>query len=132
MNPKGPTIKTSYDCLKCPAYCCSYEHIPTTKDDIKRLAKHFGLKAEDARKKFTKKGDDESPRVLRHKADEHFGTICRFLDSETRGCTIYEARPEICRDFPSQKRCGYYDFLSFERETQEDEEWIATTGNWGR
>ena len=132
MNLKRPTIKTQYDCLKCPAYCCSYEHIPVTDADVKRLGKHFDMKTEDARKKFTKKGDDENPRVLRHKSDEHFGTICRFIDTETRGCTVYEARPEICRDFPNRKRCGYYEFLLHERETQEDEDWISTTGNYGR
>lgn len=116
-----------YNCLKCPAYCCSYAHIPVTEEDAKRLGRHFGLDAKAAMKKFTKKGDDENPRVLRHKEDEHFGTICRFVDSETRNCTIYEARPAICRDFPSQNRCGYYDFLTFEREVQEDPEWVATT-----
>lgn len=119
--------KLKYDCLKCPAYCCSYEHIPVTDKDLKRLAKYFDLEVETARRKFTKKGDAETPRVLRHQEDEHFDTICRFIDTETRNCTIYEARPDICRDFPTQKRCGYYDFLTFEREVQEDEEWIATT-----
>jgi Fe-S-cluster containining protein len=103
-----------------------------TEDDVGVLAKHFGLDHAQARKRFTKKGDEDSPRVLRHKADEHFGTICRFLDSETRGCSVYEARPQICRDFPNRKRCGYYEFLVHERETQEDEEWVSTTGNWGR
>ncbi|RFB01472.1 YkgJ family cysteine cluster protein [Parvularcula marina] len=119
--------RNRYNCLKCPAYCCSYQHIPVTDKDIKRLAKHFGLTEAQAKKRFTKKGDEESPRVLRHKDDEHFTTICRFIDSETRNCTIYHARPEICRDFPSQKRCGYYDFLTFERAVQDDPDWIATT-----
>jgi len=27
------------------------------------------------------------------------------------------------------RRCGYYDFLSFERRAQEDKEFIATTNN---
>ena len=119
-----------YNCLKCPAYCCSYQHIPVTDDDISRLAEHYGLTFEAARRKFSKRGDEDSPRVLRHKEDEHFGSICRLIDTETRNCTVYEARPSICRDFPSQNRCGYYDFLTFEREVQEDEEWVATTGNW--
>ena len=119
--------KNKYDCLKCPAYCCSYAHIPVTDKDITRLAKYFDVSWEKARKKFIKKGDDESPLVLRHQEDEHFDTICQFLDLDTRNCTIYEARPEICRTFPTQNRCGYYDFLMFEREVQDDDEWIATT-----
>ena len=116
-----------HDCLKCPAYCCSYAHIPTTDADIRRLAKHFGCDEETARRRYTKKGDEETPRVLRHQADEHFKTICMFLDTETRNCTIYKARPHICRAFPATARCGYYDFLTFERRVQGDPEWVATT-----
>ena len=119
--------KKKYDCLDCPGYCCSYTHIEATKDDVKRLAKHFDLPVEKAQKKFTKKGDEDTPRVLRHTDDEHYLTSCMFLDKETRNCTIYEARPAICREFPTQTRCGYYDFLTFEREVQDDPDWVATT-----
>lgn len=119
--------KKLYDCIKCSAYCCSYTHIPTTKADIKRLAKFHDVSFEKAERKFTKKGDKENPRVLRHTDDEHFVTSCMFLDKETRNCTIYEGRPKICREFPTQKRCGYYEFLTWEREVQDDPEWVATT-----
>ena len=119
--------KKLFNCLKCPAYCCSYTLIPTTDADIRRLARHFGVSEKFAREKYTKRGDDENPRVLRHTADEHFGTTCMFLNKETRNCGVYEARPHICRAFPTQQRCGYYEFLKFEREVQDDKEWIATT-----
>lgn len=121
------TKKVKYDCLKCVAYCCTYTHIPTTKADIIRLAKHHSITPDEAKKKFTKKGDKENPRVLRHRDDEHFVTACMFLDQETRNCTIYEGRPKICREFPTQSRCGYYEFLMWEREVQDDPEWVATT-----
>ncbi|MEL6111726.1 MAG: YkgJ family cysteine cluster protein [Pseudomonadota bacterium] len=119
--------KKKYDCLECVAYCCSYTHIPTNKTDIKRLAKHFEVTEEQAKRRYTKKGDEDTPRVLRHSEDEHFVTSCMFLDKDTRNCTIYEARPKICREFPTQNRCGYYDFLMFEREVQDDPDWVATT-----
>ena len=98
-----------------------------TKRDIKRLARHFSIDPSLAEKKFTKKGSKTGERVLRHQEDEHFLTICRFIDPETRNCTVYSARPKICREFPGEGRCGYYDFLTFERRAQEDPEWIATT-----
>ena len=41
--------------------------------------------------------------------------------------TVYEARPAICRDFPGGRRCGYYDFLKFERHHQDDPDFIALT-----
>jgi Fe-S-cluster containining protein len=118
-----------YDCSKCPAYCCTYTRIEVKLRDIQRLARHFGIGVRAAKKRFTKRGEDPGEIVLRHKKDEHFGTACRFLDSETRRCTIYEARPGVCREFPGTVRCGYYDFLSFERGTQEDENYVSTTWN---
>ena len=65
---------------------------------------------------------------MRRKADQIFGRTCRFFDIEKRRCTIYEARPALCRSYPGG-RCGYYDFLSFERRAQEDPEFVATTDN---
>ncbi len=120
-------VKKLYNCLNCPAYCCTYTLIPVTDFDLKRLAKHHGVSVKKAEAKFTKYGDEENPRVLRHRADEHFKTACMFLDQETRRCTIYEGRPRICREFPTQSRCGYYEFLKFERDVQDDRDWVATT-----
>jgi uncharacterized protein len=117
--------KPLYDCLKCPAYCCSYERISVGVRDIKRLARHFGIDAETARKRFTKTKEGEQ--VLRHQKDRIYGTVCMFLDIKTRRCTIYEARPGVCHEYPDQPRCGYYEFLSWERSHQEDEDFIPLT-----
>lgn len=116
-----------YNCDKCPAYCCSYELIVVTPKDLVRLAKYFDVTEEEAKRRCTKKGKKKGERVLRHQKDEHFTTICQYLDTETRQCTIYEGRPEVCRDYPGEGRCGYYDFLKFERDAQEDPEWVART-----
>jgi hypothetical protein len=98
-----------------------------TKRDVERLAKHFDLTFEQARKKFTKK-DPEAEYAMRRKKDEIFGGICQFFDTEKRCCTVYEARPGICRSYPGG-RCGYYDFLSHERRAQDDPEFVATTNS---
>ena len=119
--------KVAYDCTKCPAYCCSYPLIEAGKRDIARLAKHFGIDYDQAERRFTKYDRGAKVRTLRHQKDEHFKQVCRFLDTEKRRCTVYEARPAVCRDFPDGKRCGYYDFLQFEREQQGDDQWVATT-----
>jgi Fe-S-cluster containining protein len=113
--------RTYYNCDKCPAYCCSiYDRVQVTKRDIKRLAKHFSLSIEKATQRFTKAWQDEQ--VLRRKKDPIFGLACHFLDPQTRKCTIYHARPAVCREFPIPKRCGYYDLLTFERRQQDDED----------
>jgi Fe-S-cluster containining protein len=116
-----------YDCSKCPGYCCSYPLIQLTKRDVERLAKHFDMTWEEARKKFTKV-ETGAKYAMRRKADVHFGRICRFFDTDERRCTIYHARPTICREYPGG-RCGYYDFLSSERSSQNDQDHIAKTWN---
>lgn len=117
-----------YDCSKCPGYCCSYPVIQCTKRDVERLAAHFGVSFEVAERKFTRAAHGHK-RILRRKNDEHFGRICRFFDQEKRNCGIYKARPAICRSFPGENRCGYYDFLKFERHHQEDPAYVAVTGH---
>ena len=113
-----------YNCERCPAYCCSYPSITVRERDIGRLAKHLDLSTEAVKRTLTKRGT-EGQRVLRHKWDDVFGTVCRLLDRESRKCTVYQARPLICRQFPGTPRCGYYDFLSFERRTSGDPKQIA-------
>jgi Fe-S-cluster containining protein len=108
-----------YNCAKCPAYCCSiYERVQVTKRDLKRLAKHFALDLETAARRLTTVWQGE--RVLRRKADPIFGKACKFLNPLTRQCTIYHARPLVCREFPARSRCAYYDLLTFERSQQGD------------
>ncbi len=120
--------RAQFNCLNCPGYCCSYPIIALSEFDVKRLAKHFGIPFHKAVKKFTKPQEDQKY-TFRRKNDEHFGKICQFFDTEKRCCGIYQARPGICRAFPGTTRCGYYDFLMFERRAQDDDEFVATTNS---
>ena|SRR3989440_4434307 len=113
--------RTYFDCSKCPAYCCAiYERVQVTKRDVNRLAKYFGVTAEAAEKRYTKIDRSSGERVLRRKQDTIFDEACMFLDQEKRGCTIYHARPAVCREYPARSRCSYYDLLQFERNQQDD------------
>lgn len=108
-----------FDCNKCPAFCCSiYERVQVTKRDLNRLAKYFNVSVETAARRYTKMHGDE--RILRRVKDTIFEQTCMFLNQETRGCTIYHARPAVCREYPDRKRCAYYDVLQFERKQQDD------------
>ncbi|HZT60449.1 MAG TPA: YkgJ family cysteine cluster protein [Pyrinomonadaceae bacterium] len=121
MKSNGKKAKRRhFDCSKCPAYCCSvYDIVNVERKDIERLAKHFGVDYETASRRFTKA--EGEGRVLRRKADPMLGRACRFLDLETRRCTVYDARPKTCREFPDAARCGFYDLLRFERKHAGDE-----------
>jgi Fe-S-cluster containining protein len=41
------------------------------------------------------------------------GDDCVYLDSKTRRCTVYEKRPDTCREFPQKKgsRLGWCPYL---------------------
>ena len=112
----------SYDCTKCPAYCCSYTRIIVNKRDLNRLARHFDVDVEVAQKRFTKVVEGEQ--VLRHQKDKIYGSVCMFLDIKARRCTIYNARPGVCHEYPDQPRCGYFEFLKWERAHQGDDEFV--------
>ena len=120
-------VKAKYSCEKCPAYCCSYPDIEVTPRDIERLARHSGLAYEQAEERFTKYDPKEKVRLLRHQKDSVFDSVCVLLDQKTRRCSAYEARPAVCRDYPDSTRCGYYEFLKFERAHQDDPKFIALT-----
>ncbi len=122
---KKKVIKIKYDCSQCPGYCCSYPRIEAKDSDIKRLAKHFDIPVEKAKKKFTRLWEP-GERILRHQKDDIYGSICQFFDTDERRCTVYEARPAVCRQYPDGKTCGYYDFLKFERKHQGDESFIPS------
>jgi Fe-S-cluster containining protein len=126
-KPFPVPVRVQYSCHKCPAYCCTYAEIEVSEYDVQRLARHFGLSARQARERFTKQDPKTKVRMLRHKQDRIFDSACMMLDQKTRKCTIYEARPGTCRKYPLSSRCGYYEFLKFEREQQGDEKFIAMT-----
>ncbi len=122
----NPTPRIRYDCSKCPGYCCSYPRIEVKNADLKRLARHFGLEPAEAERRFTRiyPAPEGPERILRHRKDEIYGSICRFFDTQLRRCTIYEARPAVCREYPNGTKCGYYEFIRFERKHQDDDEFV--------
>ena len=118
---------TKYSCSKCPAYCCSYPEIEVTSRDIERLARHFEVSYRVAEARYTKYDAKQKITLLRHREDKIFDSVCTMLDQKTRRCTVYHARPAVCRGYPDSPRCGYYEFLKFERTHQGDEKFIALT-----
>ena len=120
-------VRAYYHCDKCPAFCCTYSEIEVTARDIERLARRFSLTAAQAEERFTKPDAKGKVRILRHRKDKVFDSTCMFLDQDKRRCTVYEARPGVCRKYPDSSRCGYYDFLRFEREQQGDPDLVALT-----
>jgi uncharacterized protein len=120
----------SFNCAKCPGYCCSHSRIAVSDHDIHRLAEHFGISDREARKRFTyhyrHEAEDISEQVLRHHKDTIYKSVCRFFDREARQCTVYAARPNVCRKYPYGNTCGYYNFIKFERTFHDDPEFVPS------
>jgi Fe-S-cluster containining protein len=124
MSKELPVLnKPKFDCAQCPGYCCSYELIIVTKHDIQRLARGAKIKYKQARDRFTKEVKGYG-RVLRHREDPIYESACKFLHPETRRCAVYEHRPAVCREYPVKNKCGYFDFLKWERNQQQDDAFI--------
>lgn len=82
------------DCLGC-ANCCKTTGPLFTGNDITRLARHLNLNESDFIEKYLRI-DEDNDYVLK--------TVpCPFLDAENY-CTVYEARPKACREYPHTDR----------------------------
>jgi len=86
-------IQNHIDCTAC-ANCCRYSVVSVSSRDIERIASYLGDKPEDVTHRYTvADADAPASRVLRSSPEG-----CVFLQGNL--CTIYEARPKACRDFP--------------------------------
>ena len=90
-------VEDQTDCRAC-ANCCKVAETDVTARDAEKLAKYLGL----TKKQFiaeytTTSAFEESDMILRRRE-----TGCIFLDGND--CSIYEARPATCRDFPHLMR----------------------------
>ena len=119
---------TKYSCSKCPAYCCSYPEIEVTPRDIERLAKHFELPYREAEERFTKydaEGEECAATPPRGPASS---TRCARCSTRRRAAARCTRRARRCAaSYPDSPRCGYYEFLKFERAHQDDPKFIALT-----
>lgn len=86
-------IESNIDCRAC-ANCCKVAETDVTKRDIARLARYLGVTPEQFVEQYTTgSAFDQKEPILRRR-----DTGCIFL--EGNDCSIYEARPDTCRDFP--------------------------------
>lgn len=90
-------------CNYCPGYCCYRLQGATLfldALDINRIARHFNISDGETRKRYI-----EGRNTFKVKEDGS----CIFLnDNRIRArCTIHQARPRQCREFPYQEPCPY-------------------------
>ena len=104
----------------CPGHCCVAFYLSTPHDRIDDMADEFQdgeviadmvipLSVAEANERLER---FESDREYMPKWEGHVYT-CRHFDERTRLCTIYEERPQMCRDYPygraggCEYQCGF-------------------------
>jgi Fe-S-cluster containining protein len=86
-------IEGKIDCRAC-ANCCRVAETDVTGRDILRLSKYLGIKPDRFIEQYTTTSAfEQNEPILRRRE-----TGCIFL--EGNDCSIYDARPDTCRDFP--------------------------------
>jgi Fe-S-cluster containining protein len=90
-------------CSYCPGYCCyrlKGASLYIMAVDINRIARYFNITDGEVRRRFL-----EGKNTFKTREDGS----CIFLanDRMCKRCTIHEARPKQCLDFPYDKPCPY-------------------------
>ena len=117
VDKDRPSTWKKYDpsfCTQCKAGCCTMP-VEVKGEDLVRLnlitSDELENSVKKAAKKLKKSGVISSYRdgtdffMLTQKSNGD----CYFLDLKTRFCTVYDLRPETCRNFPAimGTRTGY-------------------------
>jgi hypothetical protein len=101
--PQSTQTPESVYCNYCPGYCCYRLEGSTlfvTAEDINRLARHFGISDGEVRKRCI-----EGKNTFKTREDGS----CLFLSNDRMAgrCTVHQARPRQCREFPYGEPCPY-------------------------
>ena len=84
-----------FKCVRCGLCCQVADPIDIYPKDIRRLSSHFNISVEETVKEYTIPHPTE-PDLRAFKAS----APCRFYDEAKKGCSIYQARPMVCRCSP--------------------------------
>ena len=87
----GAAIEEQIDCTTC-ANCCKVAAVPLLGRDIEKLAKFLRMTVPKFIEQYVVLDDDGNRVLLRTQEG------CVFLSGNE--CTVYEARPKNCVDFP--------------------------------
>lgn len=111
MEKIDKEVWAEINCLNC-ANCCKVMSPTYTKEDIKRIAAHLGMKPRDFKEKWL---------YLDKRGNEWMNKSqpCQFLDLKTNMCNIYEVRPADCAEFPHFLKKPQKDYLYIHKQNIE-------------
>jgi uncharacterized protein len=85
-------IESQIDCTQC-ANCCRVAEAQVKERDIEKLAKFIGVSHAEFLRDYTQR-NDVNELILKRTAEKG----CVFLEGNL--CSVYEARPRSCANFP--------------------------------
>jgi uncharacterized protein len=91
----GEEIEAEIDCTQC-ANCCRVTEVGITQRDVEKLAKFIGVSENEFAQQFTAR-DSAGAKILKRVTMDN-QTACVFLEGNL--CSVYEARPQNCANFP--------------------------------
>ena len=119
LREKIFSAKSNYKCVKCGS-CCKLAATPNSPDDLKKLADNGDIFAKEFTTYFKPYEDFDTIKEL---YPDYFDTVAVVneklyfyhcdLVTQDNLCPKYEARPQICRDFPENPidilpvKCGF-------------------------
>ena len=97
------------NCLKC-ANCCKTTSPGMNERDVDRLAKHLRLRPSEVIDRYM---------VLDNEGDYVFRSApCPFLGADNY-CSVYESRPNACREYPHTNRKRFHQILNLSLKNTE-------------
>ena len=109
IHPIHEEVFSCTDCLKC-GNCCKTTSPLFTDKDISRVAKYLRIKPSAVVSQYLKIDEDRFY-VLKT-------APCTFLGADNY-CTIYDARPKACRDYPHTDRIKQSQLLNITEKNVE-------------
>ena len=99
IKEDAPFTFSCHPGVSCFNQCCQQIDVLLTPFDVVRMKNHLGIRSDEFLKKyaeFHKFKDTDLPLLKLKMVD---GEACAFLNE--KGCTIYEQRPVVCRNYPT-------------------------------
>lgn len=97
-------------CTTCSATCCHNWSIEVTEEDVQRLV-DYGIPEEKFLDRWPQPSASGHVGEMKHRKDpknrEELRSPCAMLDPKKRFCTVYPARPKVCRSY-SHLTCDIY------------------------
>jgi Fe-S-cluster containining protein len=90
-------LQATFECRRC-GECCKQVSIAFTERDIIRISDKLDLTSQEFVQKYDLGLVNNPGEMAFYKLDVGTREICPF--NSDRECTIYDARPQVCRGFP--------------------------------